>query len=127
MDTSKRVLLIVIVLIAGIYVTGKCSDKNRRAEAVKETSWQSSDNSRDAFYMMQEFVKRNLKSPSTADFPSYYSNEHMVHKSGDKIYTVRSYVDSQNAFGAMLRTSFIGEIKQTGKEKWMLVSLNFTK
>ena len=51
-------------------------------------------------------VPNYLKSPSTADFPNVLGDDWIVVRDSDYFY-VKSYVDSQNSFGAMLRTNFI--------------------
>ena len=58
---------------------------------------------------MQLFVEKQLKSPSTADFP--FGGHRHVTKLGGNRYRVDSYVDSQNSFGAQIRTEFEGVIK----------------
>lgn len=74
-----------------------------------------------AWIMMQDFVKARLKSPSTADFPFGGAQRH-VHDLKDGRYKVISYVDSQNGFGAMVRTHFYGIVVKDG-DKWTLESL----
>jgi len=61
----------------------------------------------------KEEVKRNLKSPSTAKFEKYYSNDVKFIKAtaedvktGGFNVTIFAYVDSQNGFGAEIRTTF---------------------
>lgn len=49
----------------------------------------------------QVFVKRHLKSPSTADFPMGGGT---LTKVSDCRFIVTSYVDSQNGFGATVRS-----------------------
>lgn len=49
------------------------------------------------------YVKRQLKSPSTADFQRQDKNR-VYRRDGQWIYI--AYVDSQNSFGAMMRTEF---------------------
>lgn len=51
----------------------------------------------------EKAVKSILKAPSTAKFPNM--NEWGFAKKDGKIY-IQSYVDSQNSFGAMLRSNF---------------------
>jgi len=51
----------------------------------------------------KDLVSQQLKSPSSADFP--FSPSKMVQGLGDS-WTVEGYVDSQNSFGATLRSSF---------------------
>jgi hypothetical protein len=59
----------------------------------------------DAFAYAQTFVKRELKSPSTAQFS--IQKDAVITKLDDGKYKVESFVDAQNSFGAMLRKSFI--------------------
>ena len=47
-----------------------------------------------------------MRSPSTAEFPNWYSENWRVTRK-DNIVTVSSYVDAQNAFGAVVRNNFI--------------------
>jgi hypothetical protein len=72
-----------------------------------------------AFVMSQNFVKKNLKSPSTADFPYINNDGVRVSKISDCNYQVIGYVDSQNGFGAMVRSSYSVNMESTtdGK-KW---------
>lgn len=51
----------------------------------------------------EKAVKSILKAPSTAKFPNI--NEWVFAKKDGKIY-IQGYVDSQNSFGAMLRSNF---------------------
>ena len=58
----------------------------------------------------QTIVKNNLKSPSTAKFP-WGEKEYQINKKdglteGFTSYVIRSYVDSQNSFGAEIRSNF---------------------
>ncbi len=61
------------------------------------------DEKSDVQYASQEAIKSILKSPSTAKFPSI--NEWNIWKTPDEI-VAQSYVDSQNSFGAELRSEF---------------------
>jgi len=54
-------------------------------------------------YLCQEKVKEILKSPSTAKFPIYTE---WGFRQERNIFTVQGYVDSQNSFGAELRSVF---------------------
>lgn len=54
----------------------------------------------------QSDVSNYLKSPSTAVYPDVSGDDWTVVRDSDYFY-VKSYVDSQNGFGAMLRTTFI--------------------
>ena len=64
----------------------------------------------EAYIYTEDFVKKRLKSPSSAIFPDAKARDESVLYLGDGKYKIKSYVDSQNSFGAMLRTKFSCEI-----------------
>jgi hypothetical protein len=64
----------------------------------------------------EDHVREYLKSPSTAQFSSYYDTEVRDHGSGK--YSVMGWVDSQNSFGAMLRTEYICRVTDEGNGQW---------
>ena len=61
----------------------------------------------------EECVKRILKAPSTAKFPNILDWKFQKDKD---IVIVQSYVDSQNGFGAMLRSNFQITLNTTDKK-----------
>jgi len=89
-----------------------------------EQHWDSTNAKIEAFVMSQTFMKRRLKSPSTADFPWYTDSEVAVKHRGGGVFLVNSYVDAQNSFGAKLRTHYSCTLKDNGNESWSLISLN---
>lgn len=82
-----------------------------------------SDDIHGAWVYGQMFVKKRLKSPSTASFPFGGASKHVTPLGGGR-YQVDAYVDSQNGFGAMLRTHFHLVIKQVAGG-WEQESLKF--
>ena len=58
------------------------------------------------FYQSEELIKQCLRSPSSADFPNWYSGSWQIARRDDVI-TIVSYVDAQNAFGAMIQSKFV--------------------
>ena len=62
-----------------------------------------------AYTTARAFVKKNLKCPSTAEFASILDIEYTMNDDGS--VSIISYVDSQNGFGAMVRTNFSCKIK----------------
>lgn len=64
------------------------------------------DEKNNFIYSTEEYIKQCLRSPSTAEFPNWYSENWRVTRK-DNIVTVSSYVDAQNAFGAVVRNNFI--------------------
>ena len=60
-------------------------------------------------------IAKTLKAPSTAKFPSFYDDGAVTFTSlGGNRYKVSSYVDSQNGFGAMLRTHWTATVRVNG-------------
>ena len=70
----------------------------------------------DLHVQAQGFVIQSLKAPSTAKFPAL---PYEVRDLGDGRYFIDSYVDSQNSFGAMIRSNWSVTMRLTG-EKWLL-------
>jgi hypothetical protein len=80
-----------------------------------------------AFVMCKDFVKDRLKAPASADFPWL---DRQVTKRGPGRFTVVSYVDAQNAFGAKIRTHYSCTVSFKGGSvfalrDWTLESLKF--
>ncbi len=76
----------------------------------------------EAYVVSHEFIERYLLSPGSSKYPFEAPNE-VTKYSGDSIYTVESYVDSQNGFGALLRTQYSAKVKYNGSDKWQLQKL----
>ena len=60
----------------------------------------------DLIYNALEFIKRNLRSPSTADFPILSDEYTIIPMGADYGTVVKGYVDSQNGFGATVRSKW---------------------
>jgi hypothetical protein len=61
-----------------------------------------------AWFECKSFVEKRLKAPSTADFASF--DRQTVESRSDGHFVVSSYVDSQNSFGAKIRTDYACEV-----------------
>lgn len=67
----------------------------------------------------KEIVENNLKSPSTADFPTLlFSHDDIRMQKLKDVVVVQSYVDSQNSFGAMTRSEWIVEFRIIDKDNF---------
>ena len=108
--------LIVIIVIISVLIVSCGSDESKPKPEHDKIG---------AAVMAEEFIKKELKSPGSAKFPWY--NDSMVTDLGNGKYRYVSYVDSQNGFGALLRTNFICTVKYVGDKKWSLESLDFIK
>jgi len=79
-----------------------------------------------AYVMSQEFVKRQLRAPSTAEFP--WATEISTRALGDCKYQIVAYVDAQNAFGAMLRTRYTATmLLHPVEESWSALKVNVSE
>ena len=81
-----------------------------------------------AWIMAKQFVTDQLKAPSTAEWGSvfkgtYQDPQNCVTALSDNHFRCKGWVDSQNGFGAMIRTRFVCTVKYVGDSKWSLVSL----
>ncbi len=68
------------------------------------------DNKSAYYSIAKEIVESALKAPSTAEFPSIFSDHIKMARNKD-IVAVQSYVDSQNSFGAMIRSEWLVQFK----------------
>lgn len=68
-----------------------------------------------------EYAKGYLRAPATAEFPGLLGSGCSARKEGD-VWTVRSWVDAENGFGAKIRTHFTAKVRQAGSV-WSLVNL----
>lgn len=67
-----------------------------------------------------DYVQTRLKSPSTADFPLLDMRYAMLECG---VWSVRSYVDSQNTFGATIRTNFTAIVERKANGTWIPIDL----
>jgi hypothetical protein len=59
-----------------------------------------------AYNYAENAVKKKLKSPSTAEFPGTIEKSKHINYLGGGEYQINSWVDSQNSFGAIIRSNF---------------------
>jgi hypothetical protein len=82
------------------------------------------DHSIMASVQCRNFVKDRLKSPSTAKFPMSKGQN-----IGNNTYTVFSYVDAQNSFGATIRKNWSCKLRYSGgddgyRSNWELLDID---
>lgn len=94
-----------------------------KAQAEKEEEKRCSDQTM-AFAMSQKFVKQRLKSPATAKFPYATNAGVQTQYLGNCTHRVRAFVDSQNSFGAMIRSTYTVKLKkQPSGNNWSLLDI----
>lgn len=106
----------------GVWQSG-CFDVGNEAGSRPLASPAASERSAklDAWTYCEIAVKRQLKSPASAKFP--WTNLDTVSTDGAGKFTVTSYVDSQNSFGAMLRANYTCVLKFSNGQ-WSLENLS---
>lgn len=78
-----------------------------------------------AYVISQEAVAVELKSPSSAKFPKIGVDGVSSQKTGDCMFTVQSFVDAENGFGAVIRTKYkalLAVDQETGR--WATLGLD---
>jgi len=120
---NKKVITLLLCAFFAIVVSYGCDNSNSKnnstttKQETKQQPKQKQEHSKaEASVMAEEFVKQKLISPGSAKFPWY--NENMVKDLGEGRYTYTSYVDSQNSFGALVRSNFTCTVKYSGNDKW---------
>ena len=120
--TAYVTFLIAITLLAIVAITNKLP---RKGYSYVETTTTYSVGSETAYYYgMIPIVRKELKSPYSAVFLPY---ENIVkYRVDDCTWEFMGYVDSQNSFGAMLRTKFICIVNYNPEtDRWQKVNLLF--
>jgi len=117
---KKSTVIGFVVLVVIIFILFKLCSSGDKPES--KTPWDQKDNSAGAWVYTQMYVKNNLKSPSTAKFPWGYTD--YVQRNGTT-YTIKSYVDSENSFGAMIRTYFNATVREVSEDNWKMISFEF--
>lgn len=116
---SALVLLVMVALALGSSDSDEDSGGSASSEPDKVSAW----------IMAQSFVKDRLKAPGTASFGSvfgdYQSPDDCVVELGDGRFRCTGWVDSENSFGAKIRTRFSCIVKYVGNDKWQLEHINF--
>lgn len=92
---------ILLLLIATPFLIGFISSFSGGTQSTPDTTLQAPSEII-AFAVSEGVVEKMLKAPSTAKF----SQQREVDDLGEGRYRVKSFVDSQNGFGAMIRSDW---------------------
>lgn len=117
-NTLSALLAIAVILIClCVFAMSLFSDGDGNSD--------SSNSSTMAYIMCQDFIEQRLTAPATAKWPSSLDITIIPVSGKEDSYQVIGYVDAQNGFGALIRTSYVCEISYTGDDRWHLDSLYF--
>jgi len=99
----------------------------RREELSFDSRLDDDTGVQDAGYeVCEQFIERRLRSPGSASYPDFYEDdgEVVVFHMADGDYRYTSHVDSENGFGALLRSFFVCRVDYVGDDRWRLQSLS---
>lgn len=103
--------ILVVVGVFGLFMPGEDKPKPIAEESADAPS------KSEAWTMAKEFVEDRLKSPASADYGGQVSSE-TVTQTGENTFSVSAWVDSENAFGATIRTRFDCKLRYRGDGNW---------
>lgn len=113
----RAMLIILIILaIAVIAAVAFATTLPRRASLPTPTP----DPREDGWYACRALIEKNLKAPATAKFETYKASQ--VEIMGPDSYFVTMQVDSENSFGALIRSTFKCRVEKQGSN-WKLLNL----
>jgi hypothetical protein len=112
MRRSLWPLVMLALVIGGLAAVTAHKDKPPDEPVRVSAPSTEPDRKLDAFNACKSFVKSRLKAPATAVFrnPLEDDGEVEITGAGTGPYVVVSTVDSQNGFGALLRSEFICKV-----------------
>lgn len=105
-----RVIVLVVALLIG------CGRDN-----APEVVASSGPTSAEALSVCQRFVTERLKAPRTAQFST--AEEASLEQLAEDRWRARGFVDSENSFGALVRTDFDCIVTRGVDEQWRLIGL----
>lgn len=103
----------LLAFIMATFVT--CKPKGAKEKTLDEV----------AFDICKKAATARLKAPSTAKFGSFSESSVEKTMEKDNRYYIRSFVDAQNPFGAMLRNKYECVADYNGNQEWAIVRVNF--
>jgi len=116
----------IFFVVVGVAInSSKTSTASSNPPPTPTTPAVDQGNKVEAFTMAEEFIKKRLKAPSTADFGGIFHdyqdpNQIVVYEGGGN-YKVTIWVDAQNSFGAKIRSHFILSLHDKGTGTWELL------
>ncbi len=116
------VIAIILWLVVDAVTCDCKSDKHAGSQPERSSSYSEGNDKIGAWVAAQYFVKQDLKNPRGAKFEFAASEKRgAVKYVGNNTYSVNSYVDATNSFGATVRTRFYLRVHDDGGGDWSLV------
>lgn len=109
--------ILFLIVVLSIFITWLSPSHDPEKEQERQDVLAS-------FVYSQQYIKDELKTPSTAKFAGV--GESNIQKLDKETYRITSFVDAQNNFGATLRTNYVIVMKKNGSG-WGVEKLEFSK
>ena len=94
--TFKHISSMVAITFFIILALGSSDDESKNSSYYKMLAYNTAS----------EYVKLELKSPSSAKFPGLTQKSNHVIVKGDGEFKISSWVESKNSFGVMIRSNW---------------------
>ena len=98
-QANKQTIITLSILLPVCYILYQCTGSSPDAPS-RDSNLESKKI--EAVIKCKDFAKNSLKAPKTAEFPWSVA----ANVIGSEYFTVNSYVDAQNSFGALIRTNY---------------------
>lgn len=117
------IAVIALVVLFGLLYAWFNSGGGASNTVKESTSEKEGHSEVEAWVAVKIEVENNLKSPKTASFP--LGTKGHVTKINNNVFKVKAYVDSENSFGANIRTNFSCTVEFTGEYTYRIKDLEF--
>jgi hypothetical protein len=118
-DQTVLVVCVVAVVVVGMSLFYRAGSKTSQNS---DSQTGDSGSPTMAYIMAEDFIRKQLKAPSTSEFPSQVWNKEDVSivslASGE--FKVNGWADAQNAFGAKLRSNWACTLKKISPDTWQV-------
>ena len=113
---ARGCLLGVVGLIVAFIAFGQYVQSTKTPE--ERAKYGERDLRDAACSVLQQQVTKKLKPPSTASFDSCFRDAKIVRLEGEEKFQVTGWVDAQNSFGAMIRSTYVGTAWDSGEDAY---------
>jgi len=125
-DIRKHIqsLGLLVIFVALAFGSSDSRTAEQMAQDQEQKAQRQCEDKITAFVMSQEFVKKQLKAPASADFPRFTNEDVRVNYLGECTHDVVAYVDAQNSFGAKIRSNYHVKLQnQRGTDTWTAIEV----
>ena len=124
-DTIKTIVWTIGIIVVAFFFVRDCACSSSSEVAQEQSNFNHAAN--EAYLVTCDLIKKRLKSPSTAKFP-HYLEVNMISLGKDSLnrgerFFIQGYVDSQNGFGAMIRTNYSATVLYKPNERLTIENL----